>query len=127
MQPDIAYYLDEMPRLTPVASTIGGLVILYGYAIKESTGNTGAEVDLYDGTDATSGTFLPLPLEPGQAVIDWFGPKGIWFRNGLFPSVPTGAVSGALFVTVPIQRHYGTLLNATVDQPQWRPVGTIDE
>lgn len=85
----------------PCNVPIGGHIVLFGYAIKESTGLAAAEIDLVDGVNASGASFLPLPLQAGQAVVDWFGPKGIHFRGGLFPSIVAGAVAGQVFISTP--------------------------
>lgn len=83
-------------------SKVFGYVILMGYSVAESTGGAAAELDLYDGQDATGLLALPIPLGAGQGTEDWFGPQGVHFRIGVFPVVASGAVKGSLWIAQPI-------------------------
>lgn len=98
---DVHWGHKEAPWPIPVNTPVGGHVVLFGYAVKESTGLAVAEIDLFDGVSAAGASFLPLPLQAGEAAIDWFGPSGIHFRGGLFPSIVTGAVAGQLWIRTP--------------------------
>lgn len=102
---DITVEVDWHHKATPwpiqCTVAVGGHCVLFGYAVKESTGLAVAELDLFDGVAAFGNTFLPLPLQAGEAAIDWFGPQGVHFRGGLFPSVASGAVAGVLFIATP--------------------------
>lgn len=91
------------PLAYPPNTDFGGLAILFGYAIKESTGLASAELDIYDGSFATSTVYIPLPLTPGQAVIDWFGPNGIQMQQGIYTNVASGSIVGSIFVAYDIQ------------------------
>lgn len=93
--------LIENARPVPVApgGAIGGYVILYGYSLQESTGLAGAQVNLFDGADTTGLRAIPIPLGPGMAAEDWFGPQGVHFRSGVFAQIATGAVVGSIFIS----------------------------
>jgi hypothetical protein len=85
------------PYPIPLRGLISGHAILYGYALQESTGAAGAQVNLIDGTDTSGLIAVPVALSAGQSVRDWFGPQGVHFRSSLLPQV-TGSVIGTLFV-----------------------------
>lgn len=95
---DVELTLARRPYPVPVLSVLGGHVILYGYSLKESTGAATAELDLYDGTSTASLLAVPITLGAGMSTEEWFGPQGVHFRNGLMPSLASGAVVGSLFI-----------------------------
>ena len=98
---EIEWVHKALPWPIPCTVPVGGHVVLFGYAVKESTGLQVAELDLFDGVSVGGASFLPLPLQAGEAAIDWFGPQGVHFRGGLFPNVAAGAVAGQLFIATP--------------------------
>lgn len=88
------------PYGVPISSVIGGRVVLYGYAVEETTGTAGARLVLFDGADQTSVTFFPIRLNANESRADWLGGKGVTFRVGLLPVVTSGSVAGMLFVAL---------------------------
>lgn len=93
--------VGESPRPypTPFRGVISGHAILYGYALVESSGAAGAEVDFIDGADANGLVAIPVRINAGESVRDWFGPQGIHFRGGLLPVV-TGSIVGTMFIHI---------------------------
>lgn len=76
---------------------LGFSVILYGYAITESTGSASAAVDLYDATDHAGTRVLPVRVASGESAESWYGAQGIWFKNGVYANVTSGSITGAVF------------------------------
>lgn len=67
-------------------------------AVKESTGAALAEVDLYDGSNATGILIEPVTLIANESARDWFMPGGVEFDNGLFVNVTSGTVSASITI-----------------------------
>lgn len=89
------------PRPVQFPATTGGHVVVFGYSLVESTGGAPARVDLFNGTDATGTLAVPIPLAPGMAAEIWYGDKGLWFENGLFCRITSGAVIGSIYMAEP--------------------------
>jgi len=81
----------------------GFAVVLHGWALANTSPAASTEIDLYDGTD-TSGTVLfPVTLAANESSREWFGDRGVLFRNGLYLNVASGGVKGCVFY----RRHRG--------------------
>jgi len=90
---------DELaPVAIPLAQTQNNDYFLMGWCITETSGSTKAEVDIYDGTDTNGQLVAPIGLPAGTCNVQRFPGKGIWLRNGLFSTVASGTVKGALYV-----------------------------
>ena len=78
----------------------GGGVLLFGWAVVESSGAASATFDVIDGVDAATGTVLvPISLTMGQSTRDFLGAAPIHVQTGITIGNVVGAVRGALFVT----------------------------
>lgn len=73
---------------------------LAGYAVRETTGTTGAVIQLLDGRESGE-LFLPISLAAGESTRDWYMPVGVGFVDGLYLRVVSGAVEGAVFIAPP--------------------------
>lgn len=82
----------------PYNSTISGRFKLFGYSVKETTGSSTAELDIYNGADTGGLLVIPIPLAGGQAAEDWFGPQGITLNVGILGHVTSGSITGSLFI-----------------------------
>lgn len=70
---------------------------LVGFALR-NPGAVAATLLLRDGFDATGDVIVPVTLQPGESVRDWFGPAGVNLSIGLFADLTAGAVDGAVFL-----------------------------
>jgi hypothetical protein len=86
------------PRPIRYSTTIGGHVVLYGWALKETTGAAAAELDIYNGADASGDDVIPVVFSAGQSTRDWFGPQGLALSIGYFPVLVSGAIAGTVFI-----------------------------
>ena len=75
----------------------GFSVRLLGWAATETSGSAAATVNVYDGTDTTGLIVLPIRLAQSEAGESWYGPNGIWFKNGVYINVASGQAQGAIF------------------------------
>lgn len=91
----LALPVGEADRAKTVLANSAGRCV--GWAIKETTGNTPAELDLKDGTNTDGDLLFPIALSPGESNREWFGPSGISFGVGLFASI-TGAITGTVWI-----------------------------
>lgn len=87
--------------LTTTKALYSHQVRLLGWALLETTGTAAAEIDILNGQSASSDLVAPIALSSGQSTRDWLGPQGITCDAGLFLSVGSGSVRGALWVEIP--------------------------
>jgi hypothetical protein len=76
---------------------ITGRGILRGYGFRETSGAGTATVLLRAGSDASGDVVVPITLQAGESVRDWFSDEGIAILGGLFVDV-TGAVDGSVYL-----------------------------
>lgn len=93
---DVELVLGRVPYPVPLGS-ITGHVILFGFAVRETSGMAAATVDLYDGADSTGTRAVPISLNTYESTSEFFGPQGVHFRSGLYV-VTSGAVAGSIFI-----------------------------
>ena len=98
---DVEVSRGERPWPVAFSTSFFGRTVLYGYALKESTGTASAEVDFYGGNDTKGGLFIPITLQANESVVQWFGPQGLRFREGLYANLVSGAITGSLFIWTP--------------------------
>jgi hypothetical protein len=79
------------------AVQLGFSVVLYGYTLVNPSSSATAALNLYDGGDTTGNPIFPVTFAASESIGDWFGPNGIWLRNGLYANVTSGEVKGAVF------------------------------
>ena len=72
--------------------------MLYGWALKETSGVNSAELDIYDGQDTNGQLVVPITLQASQSTRDIMFPQGLHLEVGYFPNVASGTVSGAVWV-----------------------------
>ena|ERR1700749_1208473 len=70
---------------------------IYGWSFKNMSTSTAADIDLYDGPDASGIAAIPVQIPASQTDTKWFGPNGVRFKNGVYANVTTGEVKGSLF------------------------------
>ena len=79
------------------ATVLGFSVILMGWTATETTGSAGATVSIYDASDHVGVIVLPIKLASGESAEAWYGPNGIWWKNGVHINVSAGAAQGSVF------------------------------
>lgn len=94
--------------VVPVGSSAGarrgrvstGPGALVGWALRNTDAANPATVELFDGTDADTGSLVaPIELAAGESPPPtWFGPGGLNIARGLFLNVAAGAVDGAVYL-----------------------------
>lgn len=77
---------------------IGGAYM--GHSLKEAQGNATAEVDFFDGGDATGILFNPVTLQPNESTRDWYPLPGIPIEGGVFAHIVSGRVTGCIYFGV---------------------------
>jgi hypothetical protein len=80
------------------AVEIGGAQLVMGWSLRETTGAATATVEVFDGQDTTGQLLASISLNPGQSIRDWLGPGGLETDIGVFVSVLSGSVRGAIWV-----------------------------
>jgi len=83
------------------STVIGFSVVLFGWAATETSGSATASVDVYDASDHVGVAVLPVRLASGESAEAWYGPNGVWFKNGVHHNVSPGQAKGSVFF-----RHY---------------------
>lgn len=91
------------PYPVQLIGQIGGHVVLFGFAVEETSGTAVAKVDLFDGVDATGLLAIPISLAQGESTSDGPWPRGLHFRSGLLARLTSGVVTGSLYVC--LRRH----------------------
>ena len=71
--------------------------VVFGWSMRNVSTTTEATLDIYDGTDTTGISLFGINLAGNQTGRDWFGDRGILFRNGLYINVTAQEVKGAVF------------------------------
>lgn len=93
---DPAHHVDFSARSTGLA-IVGFSVILFGWALAETTGSAAAAVDIYDAPAATGIASFPVKLASGEFATAWFSGQGILFLNGVYLNPTSGSVAGSVF------------------------------
>lgn len=79
----------------PILLSGGGS--LYGWAFKETTGNTAASFDILDGETANGNLMVPIALTGGQSTRDWFTVRPMPIYQGVFLNVISGTFEGVVW------------------------------
>lgn len=101
-QQTLELVMGQIPYAINVPFTLSSHVIVFGYAVEESTGAAIARIVLSEGAPSASFPAIPITLAANESVRDWFGPQGLHFRNGITVTVTAGAVDGSVFVVDPM-------------------------
>ena len=96
----MAWPVPAQPENVPTASAslISGRVLVFGYAVAETTGSATAALRLRDGTASSGTRILPIHLAANESVRDWFGPNGIVYQQGIYVEVVSGAIEGSIWI-----------------------------
>lgn len=86
------------PRPYAYSTVIGGFVVLYGWAIRETSGSATAQLDIYNGAQASGDDIISIALAAGQSTREWFGPQGLELQIGYYPNLVSGAITGSVFI-----------------------------
>lgn len=89
--------LFPVSATTTSTSVYVGAAILHGWAYRETTDTTRAELELRDG--ASGPVVVPITLLAGESTRDWLGDVGIYVRTGLYVAVLSGTVQVSLWAT----------------------------
>lgn len=89
------------PVPVQIPNVFGGRVVVYGFAVKETTGAAPAEVQLWNQSPQGGGfDAVPITLSANESRSEWYGPHGIEFNQGLNAVLASGAVVGSVFVHI---------------------------
>lgn len=80
---------------TAQLASMGGR--LRGWSARETTGNTGAVVELYDGSNASGQLLVPVGVTSGQSANAWFGDDGIDVESGVFVNMAFGSADVVIY------------------------------
>lgn len=72
--------------------------VIAGYAVHEISGAAPALIRLHDGADINGDVVMSIALTQGQALQNWFLPRGISLTYGLFVEVASGAIEGVAYL-----------------------------
>lgn len=72
--------------------------VIAGYAARETSGAAPALIRLHDGADINGDVVMSIALTGGQALQNWFLPRGISLTYGLFVEVVAGAIEGVAYL-----------------------------
>lgn len=73
-------------------------VFLCGFSLIETTGTATAEIDLWNGFNASSELVAVIALNPGQSMRDWYGFMGLYLDTGLYCQIVSGSVRGSVYL-----------------------------
>lgn len=76
---------------------LGGPLLLFGWSLRESTGTAPAQLDVYDGADATGQLVATITLIANESTRDYPSMPGVLCRRGLFVNAVAGSVAGVLW------------------------------
>lgn len=80
---------------------VSGRLRFYGFAVKETTGATTAEVDFYDGQGSNGILIAGVTLAANESAREWWNRPGVTATNGVAVVWVSGSVSGSIFVLYP--------------------------
>lgn len=84
--------------LTSASVTVCGFsVALLGWTATELAANTTTSVNIYDASDHVGVAVIPIRLAANESGESWYGPEGIWFKNGVHINLPSGQAQGSIF------------------------------
>lgn len=92
-------WLDLIPTPEPLPAVVGGFVLVWGWALKETSGAIPAVVNLISGTDATGLPVIPFQLSPSESTRDGVFARPLRFPGGLFTQIVSGTVTGSVYIT----------------------------
>lgn len=76
---------------------LGMSVVLHGWSIRNVSGTTLAQLDIYDGADTSGGhAIFPINLAANETSREFFE-RGVLLKNGVYVNVTAQEVKGALF------------------------------
>lgn len=69
----------------------------YGFSLRETSGTTGAIVEIYDGTSTAGELIESISLAPGESARESYAmPGGVGLATGLFVDIVSGSVRGVV-------------------------------
>lgn len=93
-------------RAVPVPATsksikiVSRRAVLMGWSLRESTGSAKATVEIIDGSSANDNLMASIAIASGGDDRIGLGPLGICADGGIYLSVLSGSVTGAIWVSV---------------------------
>lgn len=99
---ELAVFLDPAHHaewtLSGAGKVVTGFSVLFmGWSAMETSGSAACTINVYDGVDTTGSVVLPIKLASGVADSKWYGPNGVWFKNGLYINLASGQAQGTVF------------------------------
>lgn len=102
---EIDLELDSPPVL-PVSipagqsgAVTGGPTTLCGWSLRNTSAAAVAQIDLYDGADATGQLVATITLAANESTRDYLPQPGVTCRRGVYVNIVAGAVAGAVWVS----------------------------
>lgn len=80
---------------------VSGRFRLRGFGLKETTGTTTAEVDIYDGEDGGGQLIAPINFAANESVREWWSGDGMGCEHGVALVWVSGSVSGSVWIVYP--------------------------
>lgn len=102
---EIDLELDGAPVL-PVSlptgqsgAVTGGPIWLAGWSLRNTSSSAAAQIDLYDGADATGQLVATITLAASESTRDYLPSPGVTCRRGVYADAVSGSVAGAVWVS----------------------------
>lgn len=102
---EVELELDSPPVL-PVSiptgqsgAVTGGPTALCGWSLRNTSAAAAAQIDLYDGADATGQLVATITLAASESTRDYLPSPGVTCRRGVYADAVSGSVAGAVWVS----------------------------
>jgi hypothetical protein len=82
---------------------VGCSVWLIGWALRNESSSNPANIDIYDGADASGIPTFPITLAANESVRDLFPQDGVEMRNAVYINITSGQVGGSVVYQLPQQ------------------------
>lgn len=82
---------------------VGCSVWLIGWALRNESEDDPANIDIYDGADASGVPTFPITLAANESVRDLFPQDGVNMLNAVYINVTLGQIGGSVIYQLPQQ------------------------
>jgi hypothetical protein len=76
-------------------------VWLIGWALRNESNSSPANIDIYDGADTSGVPTFPITLAANESVRDLFPQDGVGMLNAVYINVTSGQVGGSVIYQLP--------------------------
>lgn len=90
----------SVPTTTTSVQLVNGACLVTGWSWRETTNSAGATIELYDGTGTGGNLLASITLVANESTRDLTATNGVVAENGVYLSVVSGSIKGALWAVV---------------------------